>query len=73
MVKRLAAALNANFDELEALMRAAGWLNEQETLIPAERPSTKQVISADPLLDDGAKRLLIELYDRLTRGASRGR
>ena len=62
------SALGAGvFDELEALMRAAGWLGEDD-LISTDKPTVKEVVSADPLLDDEGKRLLLGMYDRLTRG-----
>jgi transcriptional regulator with XRE-family HTH domain len=67
VVKRLAQALNANLDETERLMKAAGWLHPDETLLNVERPDTRSVIQADRYLDDEQKRILIGVYDNMTR------
>lgn len=70
VVKRIALALGANIDETEALLRAAGWLGEHESLMATDRPTVEQIIDGDRLLDAEGKHLLLAMYRRLTRGAS---
>ena len=67
VVKRFAQALNANLDQTEQLLKAAGWLRPGESLLPVDRPTTPHIIEADPFLDDTQKSLLIGIYQQMVR------
>jgi transcriptional regulator with XRE-family HTH domain len=67
VVKRFAQALNANLDETEDLLKAAGWLRPGESLLQVDRPTTPHIIESDPFLDDTQKSLLIGIYQQMVR------
>jgi transcriptional regulator with XRE-family HTH domain len=73
VVTRIGRALGASVEELERLLRCAGWLGPNEPLIPPDRPSTVQIIEADPLLEAGDKMILVSLYQRMVRTHDRRR
>lgn len=73
VVKRLAYAVHATFEETEALLRAAGCLQPWETLRVHGQATTQEVIMADPLLDREWKEILLSIYARAARPPKRRR
>lgn len=61
-VKRVGQGLNATVAETEALMRATGYLRDDEPLIDDSRPTLLGAIAADPRLTVEQKAAFVVFY-----------
>ena len=67
LVKRLAAAINASLADTERLMRVSGWLKPDETLIPKQSLTTRELLATDADLDEDDRAFMVKVYDRFTK------
>lgn len=65
----LAQGLDANAQETEELLRAAG-LHGDGPLMPKDRPAFRSFVMGDPLLRLDQKRALIASYESYVRSAA---
>lgn len=62
ITKRFSQAVNANIEQTERLLRAAGHLGPDESLIQDGRPSFAAFVDSEPLLSRGQKKILKDMY-----------
>lgn len=62
IVKRFGQALDANVEQMELLLRAAGHLGPDEHLIQDGRPSFASFVDGDPRLSRNQKKVLKLMY-----------
>jgi transcriptional regulator with XRE-family HTH domain len=73
IVKRFGQALDANVEEMELLLKAAGHLGADEQLVPDGRPTFDQFVDADPRLTRTQKDILKAMYHSWLGSSARPR
>lgn len=74
LTRRLAFAIAISLEEADPFFRAAGQLDEEESLFDGKRPSVIEAIERDRHLPESSPRILIDAYTLLRRprpGSSR--
>lgn len=73
VIKGMASTMGANLDELEEMLRAAGWIGAREALVREGLPDAKQVISDDPVLTKPEKDLVLHMLEVFNYDSRRGK